>query len=227
MKRKAYLTLSLLVWMLFAVCMTGFAQKKDTGTQYKIKAAGTTAAGSAEGEVFQRRIRMKRNSNYSQHEMMTNSDPHFGWSIGSFFLNGYTHEAGNKEHEAVYFKSKEEPLVLSFQLEQDIDSLCGNPALSIADDKRGMDREFGVTSDSFGRGTLIIRYTDLSGASVTTVLNDYLSEKAFGGTDDGILLTQPGKYEVALDYVIRKDSFIDSYQDYRVAFSFQVLVQHL
>ena len=223
MKRKAYLALSLLVWMLFAVCMTGFAQKEDTGTQHRITGTGT---GSSEhrslGEVSQRRIRMKRSSNYSEQELMTNLDPHFGWSIGSFCLDGYTLETGNKNNERIFLKAQDEPLVLSFELEQDIDCLCGNPSLTVADDKRGVDREYGVSSGSFGRGTLIIKYTDPSGAAVTTVFNDYLSEKAAGGTDQGIALTQPGNYEVALDYVIRKNSLIDSYRDYRVSFSFTV-----
>ena len=39
-----------------------------------------------------KRINTGKDNGFSGNESITNKDPHFGWDIGTFYLNGYTRE---------------------------------------------------------------------------------------------------------------------------------------
>lgn len=51
-------------------------------------------------------------------------------------------------------------VTLSYNLQQDINALNGNSDVTIDSDPNGYDQRLGVPQQDFGRGTLIVRYTD-------------------------------------------------------------------
>ena len=87
-----------------------------------------------------------------------------------------------------------------------IDQLNGNTALSIAEDWEGYDQIFQVEKQAFGRGALIIRYTDYQNQTDTQVFTDYLTETETGA-DTEVLLCEEGDYEIALDYQIKNNPY--------------------
>ena len=75
----------------------------------------------------------------------------------------------------------------------------------------------------FGRGALIIRYTDHNNVKTEpTIYTNYLEANATVGADTKVKLFEEGDYEVALNYEITSDEFIDKIGHYRVFFKFSV-----
>ncbi len=151
-------------------------------------------------------------------------DPHFGWDLGTFFLNGYTREQPVGENETpVFLKTVGDKVTLWFSLKEDINCLSGNSDYSIAEDKNGYDQHFGVKPTNFKHGALIIQYTDAEGHPQTPVVyTDYLAANARTGADTKVELFEEGDYEVALDYEILNSSGIDKYTDYKITFKFKI-----
>ena len=157
-------------------------------------------------------------------------DPHFGLSIGKFYVSGFTGVTSQDGEHFIFLKTVGDNVELHFELTQDIDMLGGDTSVTINRDNGGYDRQFGVSPTDFGRGTLIVRVTDYqNNTGEPQIYTDYLSAKASGTADTVIALNEEGDYEVALDYEIKKDSRIlgtaattSSYTNYRIYFSFSV-----
>lgn len=80
--------------------------------------------------------------------------------------------------------------------------------------------EFEIPQTNFGRGTLIIRYTNEQGKSEKPIVyTNYLAANTRTGADTKVILFEEGDYEVSLDYEIKKNS---SYTDYKISFRFSV-----
>ncbi len=173
---------------------------------------------------------------YSETNDIKESDPHFGWQLGSFSITGYT--AVQRDGESFTFiKNVGDKVALNFRLEQDIDRLNNNEALSIANDENGYDQELGVekSEPGFGRGTLIVRQVNYQNEkSDNQVYNDYLSGVT-AGADTQVQLFEEGDYEVVLDYEIKKDarkvggvwvipsvSILPEYSNYTIRIKFSV-----
>lgn len=173
---------------------------------------------------------------YSKDGALTEKDPHYGWSLGRFYVTGFTNiqREGNK---VTFLKTAGDDIKLKFRLDQEIDQLNGDEALSINDDSNGYDQRFGITkSDTgFGRGALIIRQTDYqNNESAPQVFVNYLVGAQKDAETDVSSFAE-GDYEVVLDYEIKKDarktpgigpipsiSILPEYGNYTIRFSFSV-----
>lgn len=173
---------------------------------------------------------------YSKDGALTEKDPHYGWSLGRFYVTGFTNiqREGNK---VTFLKTAGDDIKLKFRLDQNIDQLNGDEALTINDDSNGYDQRFGITkSDTgFGRGTLIIRQTDYqNNESAPQVFVNYLDGVQKDAETDVSSFAE-GDYEVVLDYEIKKDarktpgigpipsiSILPEYGNYTIRFSFSV-----
>ena len=157
-------------------------------------------------------------------------DPHFGLSLGKFYVSGFTGVTSQDGEHFVFLKTVGDNVELHFELVQDIDMLGGDTAVVINQDSDGYDRQFGIPPTDFGRGTLLIRFTDYqNNTSEPQIYTDYLAAKASGTADTVIALNEEGDYEVALDYEIKSDSRIlgtaataSSYTNYRIHFTFSI-----
>lgn len=158
-------------------------------------------------------------------EPITDKDPHFGWDIGTFYLNGFTREQMvSGSEEPIFLKTLGDRVTLWFNLKEDINSLNGNDDLCINEDKNGYDQYFGVEKSNFKHGALIIQFTDFEGRVHEPIIyTDYLAASARTGANTKVELFEEGDYEVALDYEIKDSSgIVDSYTNYRISFNFKI-----
>lgn len=171
-----------------------------------------------------------KNNGYSESHMLDEDDPHYGWTLGNFFVEGYTSTVTDKDNNPIFLKNVGDKVGLYFNLEQDINKLNGQTQLTISEDKNGYDKIFGVQKQNFGRGTLIIRHTDYQNKTGESVVyTNYLEAKATQGADTKVELFEEGDYEITLDYEIKNNprkvlgvSIFPSYTNYRISFKFSV-----
>lgn len=170
-----------------------------------------------------------KDTGYSEDNKITEDDPHFGWSLGDFYIDGYTRYM-EKDGTPVFLKTVGDTVTLWFELKQDIAKLNGDDMLSINGDEDGYDEYFGIEKTDFGRGTLIIRHTDYQNHTDDPIIyTDYLAATATQGAAVKVKLCEEGDYEVALNYEIRKNNLdifgwnpFPSYYNYRISFCFSV-----
>lgn len=169
------------------------------------------------------RVRVKNFDGYFGEEIIDKDDPHYGWDLGNFFVSGYTDEISTTNGNVVFLKNVGDKVTLWFKLNQNINALNGNNKLSITADTEGYDQYFETAKMNFGRGVLIIRYTDHNNIkSEPTIYTNYLEANATVGADTKVQLFEEGDYEVALDYEVTSDEFIDKIGHYRIFFKFSV-----
>ena len=162
-----------------------------------------------------------KSNDYLGSQTITPNDPHFGWSLGEFCLNGYTDTGDTND---IYIKKIGNKIRLSFKLEQDINCLDGNSKLIIANDKNGCDGMFQKTKrHNMEHGELIVKYTDAEGHSTIREYSNYLEALTSPNADTTIQLFEEGDYEIHLDYAITdQNSFPDKTTYYRTSFSFKI-----
>ncbi len=151
-------------------------------------------------------------------------DPHYGWSLGEFTINGYTATDKDDDETPVFLKNVGDQVTLWFTLQQNINKLNGNEDLSINDDKDSWDKGFEITETNFHKGALIIRQTDAEGSAGDPIIyTNYLEANVRTGADTKVRLFEEGDYEVALDYEIKdSEPLIDDVSNYRVFFKFKI-----
>ena len=164
---------------------------------------------------------------YSGNEAIDKDDPHYGWDIGYFYVNGYTRETKATDNTPVFLKNVGDKVTLWFHLSQDITKLHGNENLSISEDKDGYDRAFEIEQTNFEHGTLIIQYTNPQGeAQEPIIYTDYLAANATTGANTKVQLFEEGDYVVSLNYEIKSMggplNAIASYTNYKITFSFSI-----
>ena len=171
-----------------------------------------------------------RDSGYSGVTPIDADDPHFGWTLGRFYLTGYTQGPDTMSTgDPVFLKNAGDTVTLWFRLDQDINCLNGDSALTVAEDSNGFDLHFGIPATDFGRGALIIRHTDHQNHPGEPVIyTDYLSALQTGA-DTQVQLFEEGDYEVALNYALRHAPLnvfdfevFPRTEDYRIFFRFSV-----
>ena len=195
------------------------------------KNAGSTmsAADEPRKEIASSPIKTDKDKGFSGEKAIDKDDPHFGWKLGTFVINGYTRET-TYEGNTYYLKNVGDKVTLWFTLNQDINKLNGNSNYSIAEDTKAYDQAFGVPETNFGHGALIISYTDYQGKTHDPVIyTDFLAANATTGADTRVQLFEEGDYEVVLDYEIKNTprkvgsiEVIPEYTDYKIAFSFSI-----
>ena len=187
----------------------------DTGETSAIDPNQTYNLGS--------KVRVENFDGYSGSTTIDKKDAHYGWELGRFFVSGYTDEVENTNGDMVFLKNVGDKVTLWFKLNENINALRGNEKLSITADTEGYDQYFEIPKMNFGRGVLIIRYTDHNNVrQEPTIYTNYLEANATVGADTKVQLFEEGDYEVALDYEITSDELIDKIGHYRIFFKFSV-----
>ena len=171
-----------------------------------------------------------QDTGYAGCDSIGQKDLHFGWSLGRFYVTGYTRGPDTLSvGDPVFLKNAGDTVTLWFRLDQSIDALNGDSTLSITQDTVGYDAYFGIPKTDFGRGTLIIRHTDYQNQPGDPIIyTDYLAALQTGA-DTQVQLFEEGDYEVALNYSVRHTPLtlfeIDLFpqtEDYRIFFRFSV-----
>ena len=176
-----------------------------------------------------KKINTGKDNGYSGQEDIDLDDPHYGWDIGTFSVNGYTRETSEGDRP-VFLKNVGDKVTLWFRLDQDINCLNGNSDLSIMEDKNGYDRGMEVPKTNFKRGTLIVRYTNEQGVAEEPVIyTDFLAANTKTGADTKVILFEEGDYEVSLDYEIKNSrlsvkgkDIVPTYTNYKISFEFSI-----
>lgn len=169
-----------------------------------------------------------KDNGYSGENTIGFKDPHYGWNLGRFFVDGFT-QLSEENNSPVFIKNVGDRVTLWFNLEQNINSLNGNSDLTISEDINGYDEHFGLGKTNFGRGMLITRFTNYENKIGNNFpYKDYLlaAEK---GADTEVKLLEEGDYEISLDYEIKNsprkiagNDILPSYTNYKVFFRFSV-----
>ena len=187
--------------------------------------SGATKPEKTPKKELGKKIKTGKDTGFSGEEAITNKDPHFGWDIGTFYLNGFTREEIEVgTNDPVFLKYLGDRVTLWFTLNEDITKLRDNKNLSISEDYNGYDQYFGVPQTNFKHGTLIIKYTDYEGKAHDPIIyTDFLAANALTNENTKVELFEEGDYEVALDYEIKDTSgLLDVYTNYRIFFKFKI-----
>lgn len=215
-KLKQFATMFLALLLMMCGVMSNCLHAEDKGEKTRYYLGSPVNAGHDTG--------------FSKNDKITESDPHFGWSLGRFYIEDYTRVTEDKDGAPVFLKTVGDKVTLWFELNQDIDNLNGNKDLTIHEDVNGYDEYFGIEKSNTGRGVLIIRHTDYQNKDADPVIyTDYLAATASQTAAVQVELCEEGDYEVALNYEVRKENFkilgwnpLPSYYDYRIFFRFSV-----
>lgn len=192
---------------------------KDQGQQ--------TTSNTSKRKVFQDieyRTKTEKDKGYTGVVDETVDDPHYGWNLGDFIINGYTEDELDADGTPIIYKNAGDQVTLWYSLKEDIDRLQGKDYLFINEDKEGWDEYFNIPKTNFRKGTLIIRQTDADGeANDPVIFTNFLEANVRTGADTKVRLFEEGDYEVALDYEIKNtDPIIDEVTNYRVFFKFKI-----
>lgn len=138
------------------------------------------------------------------------NDPHFGWSLGDFYIAGFSSKIVNNSDNCygqpmtVFLKNAGDQLSFGYQLKQDIDALNGDSSLLISNDHKVVadcyvkDPEY---RDDFGRGVLLIEFTDFNGNKKLIPYIDFLSGCQKNANTE-VELFEEGDYRVVLCYEV-------------------------
>ena len=192
-------------------------------------AGNTTSAAVTPRRELGRKVNTGKDNGYSGNNAIDKDDPHYGWNLGAFVVNGYTRETSSNG-TPVFLKNVGDKVTLWFTLTQDINNLNGKSALTISEDTNGYDQYFEIAQTNFKHGTLIIRYTDYEGnAHDPVIYTDFLSANAITGADTRVQLFEEGDYEISLDYEIENNSrqigpvlLGATYTNYKIFFNFSI-----
>lgn len=161
-------------------------------------------------------------ASYSGGKEISKGDLHYGWQLGNFFVSGFTSSVSEKD-DVVFLKNAGDVVTLWFNLTQNIGALNNDGDLAITSDNDGHDRYFQTPMTNFGKGMLIIRYTDYENVKHDPVMYyDYLLANTMMGANTRVQLFEEGDYEVALDYEVTRRQLIPQTHHYRIFFKFSV-----
>lgn len=175
-------------------------------------------------------LNARKDSGYTGTDPIDSRDIHYGWTLGRFYVTGYTRGPDSLEGGTpVFLKNAGDTVALWFRLDQNLNALNGDSTLTLIDDSVGFDGHFGTEKTDFGRGTLIIRHTDHQNQPGEPIIyTDYLSALT-KGADVQVELFEEGDYEVALDYSVKYaplsvwgTEIFPEVEDYRIYFRFSV-----
>lgn len=193
----------------------------------------TTSAATTPRKEMGQKVKTEFDKGYAinseKPDVIDKNDPHYGWDLGTFVVNGYTRETFSNG-VPVFLKNVGDKVTLWFSLTQDINNLNGKSELTISEDTNGYDQFFEIPQTNFKHGTLIIRFTDHEGnAHKPIVYTDFLAANATTGSDTKVQLFEEGDYEVSLDYEIKNNprqvgpvSIAPTYTNYKIFFEFSI-----
>lgn len=168
-------------------------------------------------------VRTEKFDGYAGEQAIVEGDPHYGITLGQFYVSGYTDTAKDTNGNMVFLKNVGDKVVLWFSLKENIDAVGGNKDIKVTPDNKGSDQYFQTATTDFGRGTLIVRYTDYNNnVGEPQIYTNYLEANASVGANTKVSLFEEGDYEIALDYELTKDELIDKEAHYRIFFKFSI-----
>ena len=203
---------SLPLLFLCLLLLFGAVQAEESADAYVLTNVGST-------------VKVAHDKGFSREQVLDVNDLHYGWSLGDFFLRGFSDVSAPEGGMPVFRLKENEPLSLGFTLRQDLNALNGNTQYVISEDTNGYDDVFKIPRQNFGKGCLIIQKTDDLGQVSTQAYPDYLTAAAAASPDAVIPLSGAGEYAVSLDYEIRHPGALGAarYNDYKIFFRFAVL----
>ena len=159
---------------------------------------------SSDGQRYYlgRTVNAGKDTGYSEDNAIGKDDIHYSWELGRFLVSDYT-RVTNDGDTPIFLKNVGNEVTLSFNLQQDINRLNGNGDVTIDTDPNGYDQRLGVLQQNFGRGTLIIQYTDYQNNRHTPIVDTNYLEGVSQGADTVVKTFEEGDYEVVLDYSIK------------------------
>ena len=169
-----------------------------------------------------------KDNGYSGSKEIDEKDPHYNWTLGRFYMKGFSRVMPNQaDGTPVFLKTVGDKVALNFELYQDIDHLNGQRKMTISEDMDGYDKYFKIDKEKngFGRGALIVKHVNFqNNEKIPSVYTDFLAARKLGTTDTTVELFEEGDYEVALDYEINNPGLLNkpSYTNYRIYFKFSV-----
>lgn len=174
-----------------------------------------------------------KDNGYSGNEPITDKDPHYGWELGAFYISDYSSvvkDPDSNDDTMVFLKNVGDEVTLSFTLFQEITKLNDDSSLYINKDSDGRDNQYETIKQNFGKGTLIIQYTDYQNQKHDPmVYTNFLEANASPNANTVISLFEEGDYEVSLDYEIKHDktkvigiSVFPEINHYKIHFVFKV-----
>lgn len=172
-----------------------------------------------------------KDNGYSKENIIDENDPHFGWTLGRFYISGYSSMSYDNNGQIVFIKSSGDSITLSYELLQnDINCLNNDEGLSISEDKNGYDTKYGIEKTNFGKGALIIQHTDYQNYSnKPTLYTNYLSAESTTNANTKIEINEEGDYEVKLNYELKEErlglgsfSLMSTYTNYSDTFNFSI-----
>lgn len=203
-----------------------FAEESDTSEA--LSEVQTNSEGN-ERYYLGETIKAGDDDGYDKDKTIKKKDPHYGWTLGDFYITGFSRVIAEDEETPVFLKNVGDTPTLYFKLNQDIDELDGDDDNVIYDDPNGYDKYFGTDKTDFGKGALIIRHTDYQNhVGDPVIYTDYLSGVE-EGADTKVELLEEGDYEASLDYTVRHfywrpfdAKWISNDNDYKIFFKFSV-----
>lgn len=166
-----------------------------------------------------------KDNGYSGKGKINKDDPHYGWTLGQFYVEGYSGREKDAAGNPIFLKNVGDEVKLMFDLQQNIKKLNGNKNLFICEDTNGYMEKYQIKKTNLKKGTLIVRHTDYQNkVGKPQIYTNYLSAKKAKGADTQVLLCEEGDYEVCLIYEIMSDGFLlfDEYTNYKIEFKFSV-----
>ncbi len=173
-------------------------------------------------------VKTKHDNGFIKTEAIDEKDPHSGWGLGEFYIQGFTEMKEEADGTPVFLIKESDEITLGFRLKQDIDALNGDSNLRIDEDKNGFDTAFDVKDINFGRGCLILQRTDMDGhVNEPTVISDFLVKAAENSAEATIGPLEKGSYSGQLDYEIRYKRLlgITGHNDYKIPLSFKIMTE--
>ncbi len=171
------------------------------------------------------RVKTRHDSGFSDVETIEKDDPHYGWGLGTFYIQGFTEVMKEDDGTPVFLKNVGDELILGFDLKRNIDDLKGDKKLRINEDVNGYDKLFEVSQTNMGRGCLIVRETDYQNKMHAAVTYPhYLTAVQQKTANTRVKPFAEGDYEVAMDYELQYPGFagIAQYNDYKIQFRFKI-----
>lgn len=165
---------------------------------------------------------------YWNENAIDGKDPHATWDLGQFYITGYESVENADTNNPTFIIAPGKTVSLLYKMEQGLDVINNDPALSISWDSNGSDRVFGIGESEFGRGALFIE-SDVNGEKSLDEQYDFLASKAITNEEVEVGQYGDGSYRVSLDYELREDvlellgiSIFPSYTNYKNTFFFNV-----
>lgn len=96
-----------------------------------------------------------KDNGYSKRNSIGKDDPHYNWSMGDFFVTGFTRQVLDGD-TPVFLKNAGDKVTLWFDLQQDIKALNENKNLYVCEDTNGYEETYKVAKQNLKKEHLLL-----------------------------------------------------------------------